>query len=149
MKKNFINWKRTPCSSLMEISLAFILCLLLNYRWSRRGVWYVHVSPSHDPLQQLPYFPTWTLDNKTGNWTNPYTYLVQQSVEYRDFMKWASHSEAIFDRDSPYWWNPKSCYPSIDKTRFNSKMDAWSMSIIAYVKSDNQIQRDLVKQLEL
>ena len=140
MKKNFINWKRTPCSSFMEIGLAIVLCLMLIYKWASTEYWPEIQSNFHNDYAR-PYYPAWTLDNNTGNWTNAYTYSAQQAVEYRDFMKWGNWStEVVADPMSPYWWSPQMyCYPSLDRTYFNPSLQPWSMSIIAYVKSDNQM----------
>lgn len=33
MRKNFINWKRTPLSSMMDLVLTVLICLLLNYKF--------------------------------------------------------------------------------------------------------------------
>ena len=102
-------------------------------------------------MNTRPYYPAWTLDNSTGNWSNAYTYSAEQSVDYKSFMKWGNWSTGVVtDPFSPYWWNPNAmCYPDIDRTNYNPELQAWSMPIIAYVKNENQIQRDMVEQLEL
>ena len=140
MRKNYINWKRTPCSSFMEIGLTIILCLMLIYKWATSTYWPDDWSNFHNDNTR-PYYPAWTLDNNTGNWTNAYAYSAEQSVDYRSFMKWGNWSVGVVtDPFSPYWWDPNVlCYPDIDRTNYNPSLQPWSMPIIAYVKSDNQI----------
>lgn len=68
MRKNFINYKRTPTGSAMEFLAPVFIMLVLSLM---RAVVAPFSIQDFDIYQlKKPFYPTTTLDPLTGNWTH-------------------------------------------------------------------------------
>lgn len=150
MRKNFINYKRTPSGTAMEFLAPVFIMLVLSFM---RYIVEPFENQDFDIYQlKKPFYPTTTLDPLTGNWTHQNYETTQLGLDLIPFMK---HSDyiAMLDLDndtsfynpmldpiSPFYFFPSNCY---------GKNLGYFSPVVAYVSTGNQIEEDFAIQLSL
>ena len=67
MRKNFINWKRTPFGSAVELCLPSLLVIILVVL--RQAIKPINIDSIDISMLQHPSFPVSSLNSKDNTWT--------------------------------------------------------------------------------
>jgi hypothetical protein len=152
-KKNFINWKRTPIGTALELLVPLFLAIYLVY-----SVKTATANPTvytYDFREyQHPLYPTAYYNNQTDQWDSSYAFMMNQSSDFASIMNYTNytnaktlHNESYYmpaiDYFGPYNFIPRNCYASALDPR------SYALPIIGYIERDNQIQQDLIDVLSL
>lgn len=151
MRKNFINYKRTPTGTALEflapVAVMLFLCLLRSI--------VPPTSLDNFDIYQLkkPFFPTAVLDAQSNNWTQTNFDATKIGLDLTGFMIHANYSSvakidnqttaaysALLDPLSPFYFFPSNCY--------GKKLQYFS-PIIAQIVTGSQIEDDVHQQLTL
>ena len=156
-KKNAISWARTPIGSIFELILPILL--MLSIVWVRTMITPDYLDSYDISSLKKSFYPTAKLDDK-GAWEMDFNSMSAQSDDQEAFMKYTGvwpgayfksrgsglgsnlmKELTVFQEKSPLFFAPPHCI----------KRDGmpYSSPVIGYVKSDSQIQADVVDQLSL
>jgi hypothetical protein len=150
MRKNWINWKRTPIGSAVEMLTPALLMILLVIA---RKAMKIQVVNSVDLADlQHPRFPIANYNSTTGSWNvngvAMQSYMLDKSfqgmMQYANYTNNQTKSEPVYnpllDVKGPFLFNPPHCT--------KHSIVGFDSPIIAYIKSDSSLQKDMVLQLK-
>ena len=151
LKKNYLNYRRTPHGTAAEIGVPIVLSLiLLIIRFLMKPI---HVEDLDIYQLKKPYYPTTLWDESVGNWTMTNYDNTQLGLDLTPFMLHADYVSVMskdkeegaiynpfLDPLGPFYMFPTNCF---------GKGLATYSPVIAFIDNGSELGQDVAFQLEI